>query len=89
MLNKPIANATTAVNAVIARDPERFHTEKSCISQDLACLARRFEECPAKPALRVTRQRLRTITTTENIGGRLVRVQRPRAPFAIFVGGNN
>jgi hypothetical protein len=43
----------------------------------------------AKPALRVTRNRLRAVTTNEFIGGRWVRVQRPRAPFAIFVGGND
>jgi hypothetical protein len=71
------------------RDPERFHVEKSCVCQDLERLARRFEERPPKPELRVTRQRLRQEITAQYIGGRRVTVQRTRAPFAIFVGGNN
>lgn len=71
------------------RDPERFHTEKSCVCQDIERLARRFEECPPRPELRVSRNRLRQEVSTQNIGGRRVTVQRTRAPFAIFVGGND
>ena len=47
------------------RDPERFHTEKSCVCQDLECLARRFEYTKPAP-LRVTRARERSRTVTCN-----------------------
>jgi hypothetical protein len=36
------------------RDPERFHTEKSCICQDLETLAEVFERPPGAPASKCT-----------------------------------
>ena len=55
------------------RDPERFHTEKSCICQDLETLAEVFERPPRRTSLEVNRNRLRqTSMTTLHVGGRHV-----------------
>jgi hypothetical protein len=62
-------------------DPERFHIEKSEIEATLAKLARRFEVEP-----RGRQAPKRPVVTTEVIAGRRVIVQKPRPPFAIFVG---
>jgi hypothetical protein len=56
------------------RDPQRFHTEKSCIVQDLEALANRLDDRAANPAKltvsRINRDRSRTTISNESIGGR-------------------
>jgi hypothetical protein len=64
------------------RDPEKFHVEKSDIEKALVTLANKLDgttERRSKPR--------RVVVTTKVIAGRRVIVQRPRMPFAVFVGG--
>ena len=64
------------------RDPERFHIEKSDIQKALLTLANKLDGCAERRS-----KPQRVVVTTEVIAGRKVIVQRPRMPFAVFVGG--
>jgi hypothetical protein len=70
--------STVARNVARGRDPERFHTDKSCICQVLEYLA---EQCDARSDPKITVSRLRRSTSGALIGGRRVTVQRHRDPF--------
>jgi hypothetical protein len=65
-------------------DPERFHIKKSEIERTLVRIAAKLE---GQEDRRAREKPHRTVVTTEVIAGRKVIVQRPRMPFAIFVGG--
>jgi hypothetical protein len=63
-------------------DPEKFHIEKSEIERTLLRIAAKFDG-----RNRPSAKSQRAVVTTEVIAGRRVIVQRPRMPFAIFIGG--
>lgn len=69
------------------RDPERFHTEKSCIVQDLEALAGVFEDRAIKPEkLEVNRTRRPVLTNRVHRAPRSSCGRTARAR-AIFHGG--
>ena len=67
-------------------DPERFHVEKSCITQDLEELAAQCDGLRPEARRIGVPSRLVTTTITTLRNGRRVTAQH-RQPFAIHVGG--
>jgi hypothetical protein len=68
------------------RDPERFHVDKSCITQDLEELAAECDGIRPETRRIGVPSRLVTTTITTLRNGRRVQVQH-RQPFAIHVEG--
>jgi hypothetical protein len=84
-----LASRVRRMSPPLARQPERFHEERSDIAKAIAGLARLV--CPrGRPASGVAVdvseiRRGRILTTNQTVNGRRIVVQR-RRPFAVYVG---
>ncbi|MFI5353904.1 MAG: hypothetical protein ACHQZS_13210 [Candidatus Binatales bacterium] len=84
-----LASHVRRMSPPLARQPERFHEERSDIARDIAELARRVAP-RNRPASGVAVdvsdiRRGRIVTTDQTVNGRRIVVQK-RRPFAVFVG---
>jgi hypothetical protein len=84
-----LASRVRRMSPPLARNPHRFHEERSDIAHDLAELARRVTPRSRRAkAVEVDiseGRRGRIVVATQTINGKRVMVQRRRA-FAVFVG---
>ncbi len=84
-----LASRVRRMSPPLARQPERFHEERSDIAKNLADLARRLFP-RGRPASGVTVdvsdiRRGRIVTTSQTVNGRRIVVQKRRS-FAVYVG---